>query len=207
MARVVTKRDAVVTTNIVTTENGTPFLVAGAKTISIQAVIDVNTPSAGLSAAAAVNTTDNTITKAAHGFTTGLKGQFTTSGGLPDGLSTSTDYFIIVVDADTYKVASSLVNAQAGTAIDITTQGTGNHTFTPTSIAGGTITLQKSNNYQPDGQVTVQWDNVASGTSISADGNIWISAIDPDYLYARVVYTLTAGRLSAVTNIVVKEDR
>lgn len=56
--------------------------------------------------------------------------QFTTSGTLPAGLSLATTYFLIPQSATTYKVATTLVNALASTAIDITDAGSGTHTMT-----------------------------------------------------------------------------
>lgn len=76
-----------------------------------------------------VNTTNNTIAKTAHGWITGEStGPFTSSGGLPAGMVAGTNYWVIRVDADTFKLATSRANALAGTAVDITTQGTGTHT-------------------------------------------------------------------------------
>lgn len=78
-----------------------------------------------------VNTTDNTITEASHGFVTG-EGPFrlTNSGGaLPGGSATATNYWAISVDANTFKLATSRANAIAGTAVDITSAaGGGTHT-------------------------------------------------------------------------------
>lgn len=177
---------------------------------SNHAQVDVNTPSAALSAAAAVSTANDTITKTGHDFTTGLKGQFTTSGGLPAGLAAVTDYFIIVVDANTYKVATSLVNALAGTAVDITTQGTGNHTFTPTPIAGGAIKLQKSNVANvllPDYvYASADWEDVAASTAITADGTVFFEVEEPAYLAAIFHLTMTAGRISVQNNLIVKAN-
>jgi hypothetical protein len=55
--------------------------------------------------------------------------KFTTTGGLPAGLSAGVTYYAVRQSATTIKVASSVANAQAGTTIDITTQGTGTHTI------------------------------------------------------------------------------
>lgn len=77
-----------------------------------------------------VNTTTDTIS-ATSSFPTGLKVRVTTDGGLPTGITASTDYYTIFVSATSFKLASSRANAAAGTAIDITAQGAGNHTFTP----------------------------------------------------------------------------
>lgn len=76
-----------------------------------------------------VNTTNNTITEAGHGFVTG-EGPFffTTSSALPGGITAGTKYWAIRVDADTFKIATSRSLAIAGTAVDITTQGTGTQT-------------------------------------------------------------------------------
>lgn len=59
---------------------------------------------------------------------TGTEVTFTTTDTLPTGLATSTTYYLIYQSATTFKVASSLANAYAGTAIDITDTGTGTHT-------------------------------------------------------------------------------
>lgn len=61
---------------------------------------------------------------------TGTEVTFSSTTTLPAGLSTSTTYYLIYQSATTFKVASSLANAYAGTAIDITDTGTGTHTMT-----------------------------------------------------------------------------
>ena len=52
-----------------------------------------------------------------------------TGGGLPAGLAAVTDYFVIKLTDTTCRLASSYANAVAGTAIDITTAGTGTQTI------------------------------------------------------------------------------
>ena len=59
---------------------------------------------------------------------TGTKVRFTTTDTLPAGLSVDTDYYLIFQSATTFKVATSLANAFAGTAVDITDTGAGTHT-------------------------------------------------------------------------------
>jgi len=61
---------------------------------------------------------------------TGTEVEFSSSTTLPAGLSASTTYYLIYQSATTFKVASSLANALAGTAVDITDTGTGTHTMT-----------------------------------------------------------------------------
>lgn len=76
----------------------------------------------------------DTLQLTAHGRKTGDGPmRFTTSGTLPAGLATGTDYWIIVDDADNIQIADSVADAISGTAIDITTAGTGTHTLIDTA--------------------------------------------------------------------------
>lgn len=61
---------------------------------------------------------------------TGTRVRLTTTTTLPAPLATDTDYYVIRVSDTTFKLATSYANAIAGTAIDITTTGTGTHTIT-----------------------------------------------------------------------------
>jgi hypothetical protein len=59
--------------------------------------------------------------------------RLTTTNTLPGGLATATTYYIIRGDqiaSKRYKLATSVANAYAGTAINITSSGTGTHTCT-----------------------------------------------------------------------------
>jgi len=60
----------------------------------------------------------------------GTRVRLTTTTTLPAPLATATDYYVIKVSDTTFKLATSYANAIAGTAIDITTTGTGTHTIT-----------------------------------------------------------------------------
>lgn len=71
---------------------------------------------------------------AAHGMLSGDRIQLTTTGGLPTGLSVSTTYWVTVVSSTTFKVSSSLANAQAATFINTSSAGSGVHTYTSISI-------------------------------------------------------------------------
>lgn len=76
-----------------------------------------------------VTTGTDTITKTGHGMITGEGPTFfTSSTTLPAGLSAATKYWIIRVDNDNFKLATSRANAIANTPVDITSQGTGTHT-------------------------------------------------------------------------------
>lgn len=138
-----------------------------------------------------VNTTTNAITIPSHGLTTGMLGRLTTTGTLPAGLSLATDYFVIVVDANTIKLATTLANAQAGTAVDITDQGSNGavNTLTFTTMSG-TVVMQKSND-------NVNWLSIGSAESFTADEVDIFEDEPPSCLFYRLLFTMTAGRFDA----------
>ncbi len=55
---------------------------------------------------------DDSINSVAHGYTNGELVQLTTDGVLPAGLAAATDYFIIRVDDDNYKLAANAKDAE-----------------------------------------------------------------------------------------------
>ena len=138
--------------------------------------------------------TDN-IAETAHTFLTGLKGQLTTTGTLPTGLATGTDYWVIKVDDDNFKLASSLANAQAGTAVDITAAaGGGTHTFTATSLSG-TIKLQASN-------TDSTFRDVAGSTiQLTSDTSHLYNVFDIQYRFGRAAVTISSGQITINADI------
>lgn len=163
------------------------------KGIGIGLDITNSAPAAGTFTAAVTDI----CTKSTHGYLTGLKVQLTTTTTLPAGLSLSTDYFVIYLTANTFKLASSLVNAIAGTAVDITDTGTGTHTITPTALAGGTYQMQGSFD-------NVTYYNVGSAVNITASVATLVEKVDPMFQYVRIYYTVTAGQLSVVQTVLVR---
>lgn len=163
------------------------------KGYSLALVATVTAPAAGTFTAAVTDI----CTKTAHGYLTGLKVQCSTTTTLPAGLSLATDYFVIKLTADTFKLADSLAHAIAGTAIDITDTGTGTHTITPTAIAGCSYTLKGS----VDGTTYI---TLAVSNNITATGNFIHEKLDPMFDYLRVDYTLTAGQISVVQTLIAK---
>jgi hypothetical protein len=79
------------------------------------------------------------VTLAGHGLSTGSCIELTTTGTLPTNLSANTNYYVIYVNANTFRLATSAANAIAGTAID-TSGGSpsGTHTLRhcPYGISG-----------------------------------------------------------------------
>lgn len=185
------------TTNTITTFAGTAQSLKHIDNYAIQVNVTDNTPSADTFTADAG--TDN-ITITAHGYVTGLKGQASSTTTLPAGLSGSTDYYVIVVDANTIQLATSLANAQAGTQIDVTDAGTGTHTFTATALSGS-VKLQSSNDNS-------NWVDVANtSTNYTASGSIMFDVADPGYKYVRPSFTHTAGQADIETIITGRDDR
>lgn len=75
-----------------------------------------------------IDTGTDLFTAVSHGLNTGacvFYGAASPAGGLSD----ASDHWVIRNDADSFKLATSYENAIAGVAIDITSQGSGNHTF------------------------------------------------------------------------------
>lgn len=95
----------------------------------------IATPSNKTWTNANVSTGSDTITITAHGFYTGMQFRVTTAGTLPTPLVVATDYYVIKVDDNTIKVATSYANAVAGTAINLTAAGSGTSTVVVT-VAG-----------------------------------------------------------------------
>ena len=121
--------------------------------------VTVAAPPTNTIATSKVNTTDNTIEVANHGFRTGTKLTYGNGGGTAlAGLSDSTAYFVIAKEttdsgttfgdltANTFALASSLSNAQSGTAINLTGAGNNSQTLigdtaTATAVLGSGSTL------------------------------------------------------------------
>jgi hypothetical protein len=80
------------------------------------------------------NASPGVVTWTAHGLISGQKVQFSTTGSLPTGLSTATTYWVNVVNANTFNVATSLANLQAGTYVNTSSAGSGTQTCTAASI-------------------------------------------------------------------------
>lgn len=82
------------------------------------------------------------LTLTGHDFYTAERVKMTTTGTVPTGFSTSTTYYVIKVDANTIKLATTLENAYDGTAVNFTGSGSGTHTVTlegPYVICSNTV--------------------------------------------------------------------
>lgn len=78
---------------------------------------------------------DDIFTKATHGLATGQALKFDSGTGFT-GISAGTTYYVIRLTENTFKLATSRANAEAGTAIDITVDGSAG-AFTATQSLTG----------------------------------------------------------------------
>lgn len=89
---------------------------------------------------------------------TGTRVRVSTTTTLPAGLAAATDYYLIRLSNTTCSLATTYANAVAGTAIDITSTGTGTHTISwllPRYTNGaGVQAIYFANNATPVGAAT-----------------------------------------------------
>lgn len=193
---------------------GTDTAVAQSQNSSVAKVsriskVDVTAVIAGANPANIVFTaadTDLCTTATAHGFTSGVKVQFTTTTTLPGGLSTSTDYHLAVISTTTFKVCTSQANVSAGTYVDITDAGTGVHTVAVTATLAGTIKIQKTNSTLEEiTAATAVWVDLDDTEVYNGNNSLTISAAGNknwlcDNIAAhalRLVTTITSGTVTA----------
>lgn len=114
---------------------------------------------------------------------TGTAVKVSNSGGaLPAGLVANTNYFIINVSSSTFKLATTRALANAGTAIDLTTNGTG--TQTVVTVNPGTI-----NHYAIDPRTAIKY-------CIDSNGQVWYK---PSSVFVLLDHT-TVGTTNAAGN-------
>ena len=131
--------------------------------------VTIAAPTARTITQANINETTDVFTVTGHNMRTGTKLTYTSNGTniVHSGgtLADSTAVFVIRVDEDTFKIASSLSNAQAGTALDITNDGNDSNSFVgdtaaaTATISGGKVTgftiTNVGSDYQSAPSVTI----------------------------------------------------
>lgn len=143
-------------------------------TTSSQAALGVSNPTmtGGTNSAFTINTP--TITIASNGFTTGLQVLYSTPTTAISGLVGGTTYYISVINPNTvgtsnsFKLASSLANAQAGTGIVLTSS--------QTKTTADTYTLAPLTFANTTGGIQLQWSDDKVTFFNATTGN-WAAAI------------------------------
>lgn len=119
----------------------------------------------------AVDTTNDLLTASGTPVpVTGMKVRLTTTGALPTGLATSTTYYVIYVSNTTFKLATSLLDAQYNLPIDITGAGSGTHSIVgaPLPSTNTTHALTKYGFFRLNGAT-----NYAAGKNIYKDNEFF----------------------------------
>lgn len=112
-----------------------------------------------------VNTTTGNVNITAHNLMTGRALTLSTTGSLPSGWTTSTTYYAIRIDDDNFKIATSLSNAQSGTALIPSTQGSGTHSWNITYSHPAYSRNADEGVYATDYQTTFVTSNGASANA------------------------------------------
>ena len=131
--------------------------------------VTIAAPTARTITQANINETTDVFTVTGHNMRTGTKLTYTSNGTnivhSCGTLADSTAVFVIRVDDNTFKIASSLSNANAGTALDITNDGNDSNSFVgdtaaaTATISGGKVTgftiTNVGSDYQSAPSVTI----------------------------------------------------
>lgn len=173
-----------------------------------------------------VNTSTDVFTISPHGCFTGMAVRWISSGNLPAPLVTDTDYYVISLNESQIKLATTYDNAIAGTAINITSTGTGTHVVSPAVLDGNfgqrefdTVPLEAlvatklsvaisavmasedpSNAYwQSQGTFPKPWLLAQSGQSFGL-GEIYVQQMDAPNGALSITHTGMSNRVSVYIN-------
>ena len=159
----------------------------GGNTYTSAPSVTVAAPTARTITQANIDETTNVFTVTGHNMRTGTKLTYTSNGTniVHSGgtLADATAVFVIRVDEDTFKIASSLPNALAGTALDITNDGNDSNSFVgdtataTATVSGGVVTgitvTAVGSDYQSAPAVTVEVPKMTIPTSaVNAGTNV-----------------------------------
>ena len=174
-------------------DNVTDIAVATDGARYVQApTITVAGPTARTLATSNVSLANDTFTITGHNMRTGTSVTYNSQGGTnlaqnSGNIADDTELFVIRVDDDTIKLASSLSNAQAGTALDMTggSSNVGNNSQTLTgttatataTVSGGVVTgitvTAVGSDYQSTPAITVEAPKMTIPTSaVNASSNV-----------------------------------
>ena len=103
-------------------------------TFSITTTVPVGTLAVKTFSTGDIDTGRDVLAIPGHGHKTGSKVKYTAGSAAIGGLATGATYFVIAANSNSLKLATSLPNAMAGTAIDLTSRGAGTQTLTPVLV-------------------------------------------------------------------------
>ncbi len=147
----------------------------------------------------AVNTTSDVITIPSHGYFTSDPVVFTSDVGAAAGLTSGNTYYVIRVDSDTVKLATSASNSINGTAVDITSNGFGNHSIERNiNVFLNSTQIQTNVAYVEniaDPTVRVTYDSYLYGGLITTEWNV-VRVYDAELITnedKRAIYLINAA--------------
>lgn len=153
------------------------------------------------------------FTAADHGMETGDGPiQVANAGGaLPAGLVAATNYWIVKVSADTFKLATTRALALAGTTLAITTDGTGTQTLSDTATTERVVVSGAAGAFRgtPDGSPLVFADAVftaANATEIFTSAAHGLQTGDGPFQVSNAGGALPAGLAAATDYWVIRID-
>jgi microcystin-dependent protein len=134
------------------------------------------------------------VTLSAHGFQTGDIVYFTTTGALPTGLTINTLYYVIYVNATTFRLATSAANAAVPTPINTSGTQSGTHTLfhCPYGLGDGSTTFNVPNLLQ---RIPMMAGSTGAGLTARVIGTTY--GTETHTLAAANIPTLTTGNMSA----------
>ena len=166
-------------TDIGVSEDGARYVQAPTVTVAA--------PTARTIAQSAIDETTNVFTVAGHNMRTGTKLTYTSNGTnivtSAGTLADATAVFVVRVSDDTFKIASNLTNAEAGTTLGITNDGNDSNSFVgdtataTATVSGGVVTgitvTAVGSDYQSTPAVTVEAPKMTIPTSaVNASSNV-----------------------------------
>jgi hypothetical protein len=183
-------------TGIVASLDSNPVLL-GSLPIRIGVQFDVSgSPATGLFADTDVNGTANTIAIATHGYTTGLKVTYNVLTGVTvTNLTDTNAYYVIRVNANSIKLAASLSDALANTAIDIEPGVGGTFNLVPATLSVVKTTYGTNDDVE-DPTATINWISVDANTS--GVSYLYSNAV-PCFKFLKVNATPAGGSQGNVT--------
>lgn len=107
-------------------------------------IISSTCPSAATTATVTISqASPGVVTWTSHGFTTACPVVFTTTGSLPAAIVSGTVYYVVPssITTNTFSVATTLINALAGTGINTATASTPTTTGTAGAAEATTVTM------------------------------------------------------------------
>ena len=127
-------------------------------------------------ASSSVNTGADTITITGHGTATGDQLTYTEGSSSIGGLATNNVYYVIKVDDNTIKLASTTSNANAGSALTLSSQGSGTHQFVTAGIAISYILENDLESqflaFAPNSAFQFTAGDIVTGSSTTARGTV-----------------------------------